>query len=154
VGLLVWVPTPFLALFFILPAVAWLALVGLAVPVAALEAASLRGSFARATRLARADFVHALGSMVTLALLVFLCQSVLFFVLRDQGDQTQRWAAFLANVVVSPLLFLGAALLYYDQEARLRLPRPRRRRSARACCTSGRRSGRSTSSTSSRRPTG
>jgi hypothetical protein len=46
-------------------------------------------------------------------------QYALFIALNAQGEQTARVAAFLAGAVVSPLLFLGAALLYYDQAARL-----------------------------------
>jgi hypothetical protein len=127
-GVLVWLPVPLLALLFVLPALLWLGLVGLAVPVAAREGADLRAAFVRAAQLGRADYVHAVGSLATLAITVFLCQSVLFFLLRDQGDQTLQWAAFLANLVVSPILFLGAALLYEDQAARLAAGRPRRRR--------------------------
>ena len=74
--------------------------------------------FLRAYRLARADFVHALGSLATLAILVFLTQSGLFFLLRGTSDQTLAIASFVASLVVSPLLFLGSALLYFDQEAR------------------------------------
>ena len=126
-GVLVFVPFPFLLLAFILPAVAWLALVGLVVPVLVLERRGLRDSFARALELARADYVHALGSLATLVIIVFLTQTVLFFLLIGQGEQTGRIAVFLASLVVSPLLFLGAALLYFDQEARARA-RGRRKR--------------------------
>ena len=117
-GFLVFVPFPFLTAFFILPGLIWLAAVGLVVPVLALERIGFLAAFERAFRLARADFIHALGSLATLAILVFLTQSVLFFVLRGAGDQTIAVAAFLAGLVVSPLLFLGAALLYFDQAAR------------------------------------
>src|SRR6266498_2959206 len=43
------------------------------------------------------------------------------FLVYGGSGQAVRIAAFLASLVVSPILFLGAALLYYDQEARLRL---------------------------------
>jgi hypothetical protein len=49
-----------------------------------------------------------------------LTRLALAFVLRAQGDNTIRTAIFLADVVVSPILFLGAALLYVDQAARVR----------------------------------
>ena len=42
--------------------------------------------------------------------------------LRDTGEQTERIAVFLADLVLSPILFLGAALLYFDQKARLESP--------------------------------
>jgi hypothetical protein len=122
-GLLVFLPFPFLAAVFILPGLVWLAALGLVVPVLALERIGFGAAFRRAFRLARADFVHALGSLATLAILVFLTQSVLFFVLRGAGEQTIAIAAFLAGLVVSPLLFLGAALLYFDQAAREDLKR-------------------------------
>lgn len=117
-GLLVFLPFPFLAAFFILPGLVWLAAVGLIIPVLALERVGFGFAFLRAYTLARADFVHTLGSLATLAILVFLTQSGLFFLLRGTSDQTLSIAAFVASLVVSPLLFLGAALLYFDQEAR------------------------------------
>ena len=119
-GLLAFLPVPFLATAFVLPAVLWLALVGLVVPVAVLEQLPLRAAFRRAVELARADYVHAAGSLATLAIVVFLCQSVLFFLLRGAGAAAVAVAAFLANLVVSPLLFVGGALLYFDQAARVR----------------------------------
>jgi hypothetical protein len=63
--------------------------------------------------------VHAFFSLFTLALVVFLSQSVLVFVLRGFGDADVSTALFLASVVLSPLLFVGAALLYVDQAARV-----------------------------------
>jgi hypothetical protein len=131
-GVLAYVPLPILSLAFILPAFAWLAFVGLAVPVAVIEGLGLRASFGRAVRLARADYVHALGSLATLAIVTFLSQAVLFLVLRGAGEAALRVAAFLAQLVVTPVLFLGAALLYFDQAARELGSRPltlkRRRR--------------------------
>jgi hypothetical protein len=117
-GTLVFAPFPFLVTIFVLPGLAWLAAFGLVVPVLALERRGLRDGFRRAFALARADFVHALGSLATLAIVVFLTQSALFFVLRGFGDQALAAASFIASLVVSPLLFLGSALLYYDQAAR------------------------------------
>jgi hypothetical protein len=120
VGVLVFAPFPLFAAFFILPGLVWLALVGLAVPAAFVEELGVRAAFARAVELARASFVHVLGGFATLALVVFVTQAGLYFVLREYAENTQVVAAILASVVVSPLVFLGAALLYVDQEARLR----------------------------------
>ena len=117
-GSVVFIPFPFLAAIFLLPGLVWLAFVGLVVPVLVYERIGARDALIRATRLARADFVHALGSLAALAIVVFLTQSVLFFLLRGTGEQTQDVASFVASLVVSPLLFLGAALLYFDQAAR------------------------------------
>ena len=118
-GFVAFFPFPFLILGFILPGFAWLAFVGLVVPVVVLESHSIRGSFRRAVELARADYVHALAALFTLAVTFFLTRVVLVLLLREQGDQAQRVAAFLADLVLSPIVFLGAALLYFDQEARL-----------------------------------
>ena len=61
------------------------------------------------------DFVHAIGSLFILAVLVVLSQAVLVFVLRGFGNAGISAALFLASVVLSPLLFVGTALLYVDQ---------------------------------------
>jgi hypothetical protein len=119
-GALVFAPVPLLATAFVLPALAWLAFVGFAVPAVLVEGCGFRASFGRAVELARADYVHALGGIATLVIVVFLSQAVLFFLLRGAGESAVAVAAFLANLVISPLLFLGAALLYYDQAARVR----------------------------------
>lgn len=126
-GAVVFVPFPFLVIGFILPGLAWLAFVGLVVPVAVIERVGFRATFGRATELARADYVHALGSLATLVILYVLTRLVLVLLLRGSGDQTERIAIFLADLVISPLLFLGAALLYFDQAARVRSAKPRRR---------------------------
>lgn len=118
VGTIAFAPAPLLVSAFVLPAVAWLALVGLAVPVAMIERTGIRASFTRAVVLARADYVHAAGSLATLAITYFLTKVVMLFLLRGQADLTLRAAAFLADLVISPLLFLGAAILYSDQHAR------------------------------------
>ena len=119
VGWIVFAPVPFLVLAFVLPGLAWLTAFGLVVPVLVVESRSVRGAFRRAWQLARADFLHALGSLFTLAIVVFLTQAVLAFVLRGFGGAAVSTAFFLASVVVSPLLFVGAALLYVDQDARV-----------------------------------
>jgi hypothetical protein len=111
--------TPFFAVAFALPGVAWLALVGLGVPAAVIERRGLKESFARGIALARADYVHTLGSMATLVITFFLTRTALFFLLRGSGNATIRIGAFLADLVISPILFLGSALIYVDQRARL-----------------------------------
>jgi hypothetical protein len=120
VGSVVFVPAAFLALVFVLPAVAWLALVGLVVPVLVLERPGVAAAFRRAVQLARADYLHALGSLATLVILFGLVKLSLAVLLHDLGDSSERVALGLADLVLSPLLFLGAALLYVDQAARVR----------------------------------
>jgi hypothetical protein len=119
VGWVVFAPVPFLVAAFVLPGLAWLAAVGLVVPVLVVEELPPRRALARAWQLARADYVHALGSLATLGIVVFLTQTVLAFLLRGVGGAAVDAAFVLANVVVSPLLFIGAALLYLDQKARV-----------------------------------
>ena len=57
--------------------------------------------------------------VAVLAVVVLLSQSVLVFILRGFGDAGISTALFLASVVLSPLLFVGTALLYVDQSARV-----------------------------------
>jgi hypothetical protein len=117
-GWLVFAPVPFLVLAFVLPGLLWLAALGLVVPVLVVEEISVRAGFSRAWQLARADYLHALGTLFTLGILVVLSQSVLVFILRGFGGAAESVALFLASIVLSPLLFVGAALLYVDQAAR------------------------------------
>jgi hypothetical protein len=119
-GVLVFLPFPFLVTIYVLPGLAYLALVGLSVPAALVEGIGMRAAIARGVRLARADYVHVLGGLSTLALVVFLTQLGLFFLLREYAESTHRVAAVLASLVVSPLVLFGSALLYVDQDARLR----------------------------------
>jgi len=120
VGAVVFVPSAFLARIYVFPAVAWLALVGLVVPVLILERPRVGAALRRATVLARADFIHAFGSLATLVLLFGLVKLTLVLLLRDLGDSGERAALALGDLVMSPLLFIGGALLYVDQAARVR----------------------------------
>jgi hypothetical protein len=122
-GSLVFVPAALLFPWFALASVLWLALVGLAVPAAIREGASFAGSLRRGLELGRADYVHAAGSLATLVILFFLMRIGLALLLESQADNTVRTAIFLSDAVLSPLLFLGAAILYLDQDARLRARR-------------------------------
>ena len=120
VGAIVFVPAAFLTLLYVLPAVAWLALVGLVVPVLVIERLGVAAALRRAIELARADYVHAVASLATLVILFGLVKLTLTLLLRDLGDAGERAALGLGDLVVSPLLFLGGALLYFDQAARVR----------------------------------
>ena len=118
-GIVAFLPLGLLLGTFNLLGLAWFALIGLALPAALNERLGLRSALVRGIRLARADFVHALGSLAALTLAYFLTSIMLGVLLRSLGDQTERIALFLSDLVLSPLVFLGAALLYYDQDARL-----------------------------------
>ncbi|TML18324.1 MAG: hypothetical protein E6G32_14890 [Actinobacteria bacterium] len=129
-GVLVVLPVPLLVLVYILPAVAWLAFVGLVVPVVVVERLPLRAALVRAVQLARADYVHALGSLAAATIVFGVTKIMLILLLRGSADAAERIALFLADLVLSPLLFLVPALLYFDQAARVveSAPRSRRRR--------------------------
>jgi hypothetical protein len=100
-------------------ALAWLALIGLGVPAALIERRGYADALRRGVQLARVDFVHALGSLATLAITIFLTGLVIFFALREGSGQALRIAAVLALVVLAPVFVLGAAVLYVDQAARV-----------------------------------
>jgi len=119
VGALVFVPAAFLSLVYVFPAIAWLALLGLVVPVLVIERLPVTAALRRAVALGRADFVHAFGSLATLVILFGLVKLMLVLLLRDLGDSGERIALGLADLVLAPLLFLGGALLYVDQAARV-----------------------------------
>ena len=119
-AVLIWLPFPALRSVFILPGLAWLAFLGLAVPAALVEGLGGREALVRGRELALADYVHALGSLAALVVVVGIAASTLSALLHTQGDNGQRAAVFLSDLVLSPLLFLGGALLYVDQAARVR----------------------------------
>jgi hypothetical protein len=129
VGTLLILPVPFLMLFYVFPAVAWLALVGLAVPAGVFERRGFTASLRRGLELGRADFVHSLGSLAALTIIFGVTKLALVVLLHGTADAAERTALFLGDLVLSPLLFLGAALLYFDQAARVESgPRNERRR--------------------------
>jgi hypothetical protein len=119
IGFLVFAPVPFLTATLVFPGLIWLAFFGLAVPVALIERKGFRQSIRRSVKLARADFVHALGSLAALVVVAFITAITLAFLLGQFGEQSRNLAALIPLILVTPLLFLGAALLYFDQEARL-----------------------------------
>jgi hypothetical protein len=129
VATVIWLPFPVLRSLYILPGLAWLAFIGLAVPAAMVEHHAFRAALERGRQLGTADYVHALGSLAALVIVVGLSATVLSALLHTQGDNGQRAAVFLSDLVLSPLLYVGGALLYMDQVARIgsRRPEPRSR---------------------------
>jgi hypothetical protein len=119
VATLIWLPFPALrAISLNLLGVAWLAFIGLAVPAAMVERLRFRDALVRGRRLGTTDYVHALGSLAALVVVVGIAANTLSALLHTQGDNGQRVAVFLSDLVLGPLLFLGGALLYVDQAAR------------------------------------
>ena len=78
---------------FILPSARLARFLGLAVPVARVRAAGFRAALdARPRGSATADYVHALGSLCALLLVVALSAGVLSALLHGQGETTRRVA--------------------------------------------------------------
>jgi hypothetical protein len=119
VGLLVFLPFPLLYRLYVLPGIALFGLLGLAVPAAVNERLGVRDALRRGWTLGRADPVHAIGGIATLALVYGVCRYALLVLLHTQGNQAEAVAVVLADLVLTPLLFIGAALLYVDQSARV-----------------------------------
>ena len=119
-GVIVFLPLPVLVALFYLPGLIWFAFLGFAVPAALFESRSLGDAFRRAIQLARADYTHALGSLAAVTIVTLVSAGVLSYLLIQFGDQAQGAAAFIAILLLSPLLFLAAAMLYEDQAARVR----------------------------------
>jgi hypothetical protein len=116
----------FTGVYFV--ALGWFALVGLSVPSVLVEGRRLDDALRHGFRLARADFVHAFGTVAALAIVVIVSIFSLSLLLAGFGAQSITVSAVMAVIVMSPLFFLGCALLYVDQRARLESGSPRRRR--------------------------
>jgi hypothetical protein len=110
---------------FVVFAVLWLAATGFSIPVTVVESSGgLRGihdlghSLRRSLELARAEFIHAAGVMAALVILFVLLLLVLFGALRGFAENGDVAAFAIAVGVLAPFLFLGLAVLYFDQNAR------------------------------------
>jgi hypothetical protein len=128
VGVVTFLPAAVFFGWFVILAILWLGLAGHAVPAVMAERIGIVASLRRTVQLARADYVHAAGSFAALAILFGLTRSALGLLLHNQADTAVRVAIFLADVVLSPLLFLGAAIVYVDLDARVGMGRNERRR--------------------------
>lgn len=127
-GTVAFVPAAFLFPWFALAAVAWLAVFGNVVPAAMLERLGPVAAVRRSLEVARADLVHAIGGLATLAILFGLTRLALGFLLRSQADNTVRTSIFLADMVLAPILVVGGVLLFIDLRARVGSPGRRTRR--------------------------
>jgi hypothetical protein len=117
-ALVVYLPYPVLGVY-VLPAVVWFALFGLGIPAAVKEGLGVRDALRRGLELSRADVVHAIGGLATLVLVVGVSRLALEVLLNTQGGQAREIAVVLADLVLSPLFYIGGALLYVDQAARV-----------------------------------
>ena len=132
VGVLTFLPAAVLFSWFAIAAVLWLGIAGHAVPAVMAERLGPIAALRRTVELGRADYVHAAGAFATLAPLFGLTRLALGLLLSSQADATVRVSIFLADLVVSPLLYLGAAIVYVDLVARVGLTREDRRALRRA----------------------
>ena len=119
-AVVIFLPFPILVRLYILPGVVWLGLFGLAVPAAVAERLPLGEALVRGRALSSAHLAHAIGGIAALALVYGVSRAFLLVLLHTQGNQTQAVALVLADLVLSPLLFIGTALLYVDQAARVK----------------------------------
>lgn len=117
-ALLVYIPYPILGVY-VLPAVLWVALIGLGIPAAVAEGLDVKAALRRGLQLSRADLGHAIGGLATLVLVVGITRIALEVLLNTQGGQAREIAVVLADLVLSPLLYVGGVLLYLDQRARV-----------------------------------
>jgi hypothetical protein len=117
-ALLVYLPYPLLGVY-VLPAVVYFALIGLCVPAAVAEGLGIRAALRRGLALGRADLVHAIGGLATIVLVVGVSRLALEVLLNTQGGQAREVAVALADLLLSPLFYVGAAFLYLDQKARV-----------------------------------
>ena len=119
VALIVYVPFPVLVRIYVLPGIVWFGLIGLAVPAMLAESnLGIGDALRRGLQLGRADAAHAIGGLATLCIVYGVCRGALLVLLHTQGDQAQKVAIVISDVVLSPLLYVGGALLYIDQTAR------------------------------------
>jgi hypothetical protein len=106
--------------------VAWLAFVGLSIPVAMIEKPPegtrwyehVGYALARATELARKEYLHVLGITAALVLIYAILGPILTGLLTGFGDNGTLVASVIANGVIGPFFFLGLSLLYFEQKVR------------------------------------
>lgn len=124
VGIVVFIPAAATFSWFVLAGVAWLAVLGWVVPVLMNEGTSVRAALRRSVVLFRADMLHAVGALAALVLVFVLTRAGMAWLLRAQADNTVRISIFIADLIISPVIFLGSAIVYRDLAARVgRSPR-------------------------------
>jgi hypothetical protein len=120
-------------LFLLVVAALWIALMGFSIPVAMLERDPevrnpldrIAYSLLRSIRLARAEYLHALGVIAALIIIYLVLGVVLGVGLVGFADNAGMVAATLVQVVLAPFFFLGLSVLYFEQRARAAVSSPR-----------------------------
>jgi hypothetical protein len=119
-------------LFLLVVGALWIALIGFSVPVAMLEHdAEVRNSFdriayslLRSIRLARTEYLHALGVIAALIITYLVLGVLLSIALVGFADNGRVIASALVQVVLAPFFFLGLSILYFEQRARAAVSSP------------------------------
>jgi hypothetical protein len=119
-------------LFLLVVGALWLALMGFSVPVAMLERDPevknsldrIAYSLLRSIRLARTDYLHALGVIAALIMIYLVLGVGLGIALVGFAENGRLFAAVLVQVVLAPFFFLGLSVLYYEQRARAAVSSP------------------------------
>jgi hypothetical protein len=119
-------------LFLLILGALWLALMGFSVPVAMLERdPDVRNPFdriayslLRSIRLARAEYLHALGVVAALIMIYLVLGIGLGGALVGFADNGRLIATSLVQVVLAPFFFLGLSVLYFEQRARAAVSSP------------------------------
>jgi hypothetical protein len=119
-------------LFLLVVGALWVALMGFSVPVAMLERdPEVKNSFdriayslLRSIRLARAEYLHALGVIAALIIIYLLLGIALGGALVGFADNGRVIAAALVQVVLAPFFFIGLSVLYFEQRARAAVSSP------------------------------
>ena len=119
-------------LFLFLVAAAWLALLGFSIPVAMLERDPevknafdrIAFSLLRSIRLARVEYLHALGVVAALIIVYLVLGIALAVALVGFADNGQVIATALGQVVLAPFFFIALSVLYYEQRARAAVSSP------------------------------
>ena len=110
----------------------WVALMGFSIPVAMVERDPevknafdrIAYSLLRSIRLARAEYLHALGVIAALLMIYFVVAVALGVALIGFADNGTLVAAVLVRVVLAPFFFLGLSVLYFEQRARAAVSSP------------------------------
>ncbi len=111
----------------------WIALVGFSIPVAMLERDPdvknafdrIAYSLVRSIRLARVEYLHALGVIAALIMIRIVLSFALGAALIGFAENGVLVAAVLVRVVLAPFFFLGLSVLYFEQRARAAVSSPR-----------------------------
>lgn len=119
-------------LFLFVIAALWVALMGFSIPVAVLERDPdvtnafdrIAFSLLRSLRLARAEYLHALGVVAALIIAYLVLGIGLAVGLVGFADNGRVIAAALVQVVLAPFFFIGLSVLYYEQRARAAVSSP------------------------------